>query len=41
LQVEDDNPVAQGLYCKAGFTTAWRYHYWLGMWVRGDGRATG
>jgi ribosomal protein S18 acetylase RimI-like enzyme len=28
LQVEDDNPVAQGLYSKAGFQTAWRYHYW-------------
>jgi len=28
LQVEDDNPVAQGLYRKAGFSTAWRYHYW-------------
>lgn len=28
LQVEDDNVVAQGLYRKAGFSTAWRYHYW-------------
>jgi len=28
LQVEDDNPVAHGLYRKAGFETAWRYHYW-------------
>jgi len=28
LQVEDDNTVAQGLYRKAGFSTAWRYHYW-------------
>jgi len=28
LQVEDDNLVAQGLYHKAGFATAWRYHYW-------------
>ena len=28
LQVEDDNLVAQGLYRKAGFATAWRYHYW-------------
>jgi ribosomal protein S18 acetylase RimI-like enzyme len=28
LQVEDDNTVAQGLYRKAGFGTAWRYHYW-------------
>ena len=28
LQVEDDNVVAQGLYRKAGFGTAWRYHYW-------------
>lgn len=28
LQVEDDNTVAQGLYRKAGFVTAWRYHYW-------------
>ena len=28
LQVEDDNVGAQGLYRKAGFATAWRYHYW-------------
>jgi ribosomal protein S18 acetylase RimI-like enzyme len=28
LQVEHDNVVAQGLYRKAGFATAWRYHYW-------------
>ena len=28
LQVEDDNVVAQGLYRKAEFATAWRYHYW-------------
>ena len=28
LQVEDANLVAQGLYRKAGFATAWRYHYW-------------
>jgi ribosomal protein S18 acetylase RimI-like enzyme len=28
LQVEDDNTVAQGLYRKAGFVTAWQYHYW-------------
>ena len=28
LQVEDDNTVAQWLYRKAGFATAWRYHYW-------------
>ena len=27
LQVEDDNTVAQGLYRKAGFVTAWQYHY--------------
>jgi ribosomal protein S18 acetylase RimI-like enzyme len=37
LQVEDDNPVAQGLYSKAGFGTAWRYHYWRVMPAQGDG----
>ncbi len=39
LQVEDDNPVAQGLYRKAGFETAWRYHYWRVAGARGDGGA--
>jgi len=39
LQVEDDNPVAQGLYRKAGFTTAWRYHYWRVITESGDGGA--
>lgn len=28
LQVEEDNHTAQSLYRRAGFTTAWRYHYW-------------
>jgi len=28
LQVEEDNHSAQSLYRRAGFTTAWRYHYW-------------
>ena len=28
LQVEDDNTAALSLYRRAGFTTAWRYHYW-------------
>lgn len=28
LQVEEDNPAALALYRRAGFTTAWRYHYW-------------
>lgn len=28
LQVEEDNPGAHRLYRRAGFTTAWRYHYW-------------
>lgn len=27
LQVEEDNP-AVSLYRRAGFATAWRYHYW-------------
>jgi GNAT superfamily N-acetyltransferase len=28
LQVEEDNPAAHALYARAGFKTAWRYHYW-------------
>ena len=28
LQVEEDNSAALALYRRAGFTTAWRYHYW-------------
>ena len=28
LQVEEENAGAIALYAKAGFTTAWRYHYW-------------
>lgn len=28
LQVEADNPGAQALYQRAGFTTAWTYEYW-------------
>ena len=28
LQVEDDNQAALTLYRRAGFSTAWRYHYW-------------
>lgn len=28
LQVEDDNTAAIALYQRAGFSTAWRYHYW-------------
>jgi ribosomal protein S18 acetylase RimI-like enzyme len=28
LQVEEDNPSALALYRRAGFSTAWRYHYW-------------
>lgn len=28
LQVEADNPAAQSLYWRAGFTTAWTYQYW-------------
>lgn len=28
LQVEEDNLSAIALYRRAGFTTAWRYHYW-------------
>jgi ribosomal protein S18 acetylase RimI-like enzyme len=39
LQVEDDNPVAQGLYRKAGLGTAWRYHYWRGTRMDGENRA--
>lgn len=28
LQVEEDNAAALALYARAGFNTAWRYHYW-------------
>ena len=28
LQVEEGNAAARALYARAGFTTAWRYHYW-------------
>ena len=28
LQVEANNPAAQALYRRAGFSTAWTYHYW-------------
>lgn len=28
LQVEENNTSALALYRRAGFTTAWRYHYW-------------
>lgn len=28
LQVEEGNTAALALYARAGFTTAWRYHYW-------------
>lgn len=28
LQVEEENHAALSLYRRAGFTTAWRYHYW-------------
>jgi ribosomal protein S18 acetylase RimI-like enzyme len=28
LQVQEDNLAAQALYQRAGFVTAWRYHYW-------------
>lgn len=28
LQVQEDNSAALALYQRAGFTTAWRYHYW-------------
>jgi GNAT superfamily N-acetyltransferase len=28
LQVEEGNAAALSLYRRAGFTTAWRYHYW-------------
>ena len=30
LQVEEDNVPALALYRRAGFVTAWRYHYWQG-----------
>ena len=29
LQVEANNPAAQALYRRAGFSTAWTYHYWI------------
>jgi ribosomal protein S18 acetylase RimI-like enzyme len=28
LQVEESNSPARSLYRRAGFSTAWRYHYW-------------
>jgi ribosomal protein S18 acetylase RimI-like enzyme len=28
LQVEEENTQAIALYQRAGFVTAWRYHYW-------------
>lgn len=28
LQVEEKNAAARSLYRRAGFTSAWRYHYW-------------
>jgi ribosomal protein S18 acetylase RimI-like enzyme len=28
LQIEADNAAALALYARAGFQTAWRYHYW-------------
>jgi len=28
LQVEEGNAAALALYARAGFATAWRYHYW-------------
>ena len=28
LQVEEGNTAARALYSRAGFETAWRYHYW-------------
>jgi ribosomal protein S18 acetylase RimI-like enzyme len=28
LQVEEGNAAALALYRRAGFSTAWRYHYW-------------
>jgi ribosomal protein S18 acetylase RimI-like enzyme len=28
LQVEEGNAAALALYARAGFSTAWRYHYW-------------
>ena len=31
LQVEEGNSAALALYRRAGFVTAWRYHYWRGV----------
>ncbi|MDE2418165.1 MAG: GNAT family N-acetyltransferase [Burkholderiales bacterium] len=33
LQVQEDNTAALALYQRAGFATAWRYHYWRGICV--------
>jgi ribosomal protein S18 acetylase RimI-like enzyme len=33
LQVEEGNAAALALYQRAGFTTAWRYHYWRESYV--------